>query len=436
MKKILLFLSTYFIICLSVSGQNFEVKVEPLDQVPSVGLQSFAWAQQDGYWLLAGGRLDGLHRRQPFASFDLAGHNKQLIVLQPATGKIWTAPLTELPAPMQDQLSATNMAFITEGEYLYIAGGYGYSATEKNHTTYPNLLALHVKTLIEAIKTGSPLQAHIRQVRDPKFAVTGGALKKIDNHFYLVGGQRFAGRYNPHGPDHGPGFVQEYTNAIRRFALNDNGENLVVTHLQETIDTANLHRRDFNVVPQIMPDGQQGLTAFSGVFRSNADLPYLTCVNINSKEHAVQPGFEQFYNHYHCANIPLYSAGANEMHTLFFGGIAQYFDSAGVMKKDDNVPFVRTIARVTRNAGGMMKEYKMTAEMPSLLGAGAEFIPLENLPHFANGVIKLDELPNGPTLIGYIFGGISSTAPNVFWTNNGSQSSANATVFKVIITKK
>jgi hypothetical protein len=150
----------------------------------------------------------------------------------------------------------------------------------------------------------------------------------------------------------------------------------------------------------------------------------------------VQPGFEQFYNHYHCANIPLYSARANEMHTLFFGGIAQYYDSTGIMKKDDNVPFVRTIARVTRNADGMMKEYKMTAEMPSLLGAGAEFIPLENLPNFANGVIKLDELANGSTFIGYIFGGISSTAPNLFWTNNGSQSSANATVFKVIITKK
>jgi hypothetical protein len=436
MKKILLIISTSLLLWLSGPGQSFELRVEPMDQVPSIGLQSFAWAQKDGYWLLVGGRLDGLHRRQPFASFDIAGHNKQLIVLEPATGKIWTAPLTELPIPMQDQLSATNMAFITEGEYLYIAGGYGYSVTEKNHTTYPNLLALQVKKLIEAIKTGGTLTPHIRQISDPKFAVTGGALEKMDNHYYLVGGQRFVGRYNPHGPDHGPGFVQEYTNAIRRFTIEDNGEKLMVTHLPETIDTANLHRRDFNVVPQIMPDGQQGLTAFSGVFRSDADLPYLTCVNITSKDHAVQPGFEQFYNHYHCANIPLYSARANEMHTLFFGGIAQYYDSTGIMKKDDNVPFVRTIARVTRNADGMMKEYKMTAEMPSLLGAGAEFIPLENLPNFANGVIKLDELANGSTFIGYIFGGISSTAPNLFWTNNGSQSSANATVFKVIITKK
>lgn len=436
MKRIAIIISTYFLLWLQVSGQSFEVGVEPMDWVPSIGLQSFAWAQQDGYWLLVGGRLDGLHRRQPFASFDIAGHNKQLMVLQPSTGKIWTAALTELTTPIQDQLSATNMAFITEGEYLYIAGGYGYSATEKNHTTYPNLLALQVKKVIEAIKTGSTLIPHIRQISDPKFAVTGGALEKLDNHFYLVGGQRFVGRYNPHGPDHGPGFVQEYTNAIRRFTIEDNDEKLMVTHLTETIDTANLHRRDFNVVPQIMPDGQQGLTAFSGVFRRDADLPYLSSVNITGKGHAVQAGFEQIYNHYHCANIPLYSANANEMHTVFFGGISQYYDSAGVLMKDDDVPFVRTIARVTRNASGLMKEFKLPLEMPALLGAGAEFIPLENLPHYANDVIKMDELPKGTTLIGYIFGGISSTAPNVFWTNNGTQSSANSTVYKVVIIKK
>jgi hypothetical protein len=436
MKRIAIIISTYFLLWLQVSSQSFEVGVEPMDWVPSIGLQSFAWAQQDGYWLLVGGRLDGLHRRQPFASFDIAGHNKQLMVLQPSTGKIWTAAFSELTTPIQDQLSATNMAFITEGEYLYIAGGYGYSATEKNHTTYPNLLALQVKKVIEAIKTGSTLIPHIRQISDPKFAVTGGALEKLDNHFYLVGGQRFVGRYNPHGPDHGPGFVQEYTNAIRRFTIEDNDEKLMVTHLTETIDTANLHRRDFNVVPQIMPDGQQGLTAFSGVFRRDADLPYLSSVNITGKGHAVQAGFEQIYNHYHCANIPLYSANANEMHTVFFGGISQYYDSAGVLMKDDDVPFVRTIARVTRNASGLMKEFKLPLEMPALLGAGAEFIPLENLPHYANDVIKMDELPKGTTLIGYIFGGISSTAPNVFWTNNGTQSSANSTIYKVVIIKK
>jgi hypothetical protein len=57
------------------------------------------------------------------------------------------------------------------------------------------------------------------------------------------------------------------------------------------------------------------------------------------------------------------------------------------------------------------------------------------LSQYPNGVLKLDELPKGTTLIGYIFGGISSTVPNVFWTNNGTQSSAAKSVFKVSIVK-
>jgi hypothetical protein len=250
-----------------------------------------------------------------------------------------------------------------------------------------------------------------------------------------VPAHKFMGRYNPHGPDHGPGFLQQYTDAIRRFTLQDNGTKISVNFLPEIKDTANLHRRDFNVVPQVMPNGEEGLTAFSGVFRSDADLPYLNCVNIDSSGYNLNKNFTQYYNHYHCANIPLFSTAANEMHTVFFGGIAQYYDSAGTMIKDDEVPFVKTIARVTRTADGVMKEYKLPIEMPALLGAGAEWIPNEKLPLLENGVIHMDALPKGSTLLGYIFGGIHSTAPNIFWTNNGKQSSAQATLFKVVIIK-
>lgn len=50
-------------------------------------------------------------------------------------------------------------------------------------------------------------------------AVTGGRLNQINNTYFLVGGQRFTGRYNPMGPEHGPGFTQEYTNQIKQFQL-------------------------------------------------------------------------------------------------------------------------------------------------------------------------------------------------------------------------
>jgi hypothetical protein len=188
-------------------------------------------------------------------------------------------------------------------------------------------------------------------------------------------------------------------------------------------------------VPQILTDGSEGVTAFSGVFQPTVDLPFLNCVNIDSNSYAVNNTFQQYYNHYHCATLPLYSVSNNEMHNVFFGGIAQYYDSLGVLVQDNNVPFVKTIARVTRNAAGTMAEYKLPIEMPSLLGAGAEFIPIISIPHFGNEVLKLDDLTADSTLVGYIYGGISSTAANIFFTNTGTQSNASSQIFKVYVIK-
>jgi hypothetical protein len=123
------------------------------------------------------------------------------------------------------------------------------------------------------------------------------------------------------------------------------------------------------------------------------------------------------------------------MHNIFFGGIAQYYDDNGLLVQDNNVPFVNTIARVTRDANGAMAEYKLPVEMPALLGAGAEFIPVPSVPAYDNEVLKFDDFTTDTALVGYIFGGISSTAPNIFFTNTGSQSSASNEIFKVYVIK-
>ncbi|MBK9338536.1 MAG: hypothetical protein IPM98_19200 [Lewinellaceae bacterium] len=73
--------------------------------------------------------------------------------------------------------------------------------------------------------------------------------------------------------------------------------------------------------------------------------------------------------------------------------------------------------------------------MPALLGAGSEFVPLEDVPVYANGVVKLDDLTADSMLVGYIYGGIASTAPNIFWINTGVESSTNSTIFKVFVIK-
>lgn len=429
------------ILFLAFAGQTyaqttpFQVAIEPLNINGLGGLQAFAWGQHNGKWLIIGGRLDGLHRRQPFAAFDIAGHNNQLIVVDPVAQQKWSTSLSSLPIGLQEQLSSTNMEFYQEGDYLYLVGGYGYSNTSVDHITYPNLSAVKVPDVINAIINGTSFTSNFRQITDTIFAVTGGYLNKIYDTYYLTGGQKFIGRYNPMGPNNGPGFIQEYTNSIRKFTILDDGVTISISHLTPIYDAANLHRRDYNVVPQILPTGQEGLTAFSGVFQVGVDLPFLNCVNIDSTGHTVNNAFSQYYNHYHCAHIPIFSASNNEMHTIFFGGIAQYYDSLGVLVQDNNVPFVKTIARVTRANNGTMSEYKLPIEMPALLGAGSEFIPIDSLPLYNNHVFKLDDFTDDTTLVGYIYGGISSSAANIFFTNTGTQSNASSQIFKVYVIK-
>jgi len=413
----------------------FQISLQTFSINSLGGIQSYAWGQHNGKWLIVGGRLDGLHRRQPFAAFDLAGHNTQLIVVDPVSQQKWSAPLTSLPQSMQEQFSSTNMEFHQQGDYLYLLGGYGYSASSLDHITFPNLSAIKIPDVINAIINANAFSSFCRQITDTMFAVTGGVLNKINNTYYLTGGQKFMGRYNPQGPTHGPGFVQHYTNAIRKFKINDNGVSLSVTHLPSTVDAVNLHRRDYNVAAQIFPSGEEGITAFSGVFQATVDLPYLNCVNIDSAGYSVNNAFAQYYNHYHCARVPLYSSSNNEMHTVFFGGIAQYYDSLGTLVQDNNVPFVKTIARVTRDANGIMSEYKLPIEMPALLGAGSEFIPVEGLSHYGNDVLKLDDFTADTTLLGYVFGGISSSAANVFFSNAGVPSIASGQIFKIYLIK-
>lgn len=434
MKKTIVLYYVFLLIYFSSNAQvaPFTIYLEPMSINNSVGLQAFSYGQHNGKWLIIGGRLDGLHRRQPNFSFDDAGNNKQIIVIDPIAQQQWTTSINTLPIAIKEQLSSTNMEFHQYGNYLYIIGGYGFNAATASKKTFDNLISINVPNLIDAVINNTNINIHFRQISDPKFAVTGGHLKKINDLFYLVGGNQFDGNYNPMG---NPTYTQVYTNAIRKFSISDDGINLSVAFLPEQYDATNLHRRDFNVVPQIYADGSEGITAFSGVFQPTINLPFLNCVNIDSINYVVNNSFQQHYNHYHCAVLPAYSKSKKEMHNVFFGGIAQYYDSLGYLVQDPNVPFVKTIARVTRDSIGVMSEYKLPIEMPTFLGAGSEFILNLDIPHFTNEVINLDSLNEDTTLAGYIYGGISSSAPNIFFINTGVESNASSQIFKVFIIK-
>lgn len=430
MKRLLFFLS--FVICSLTYAQNFpfELKIDSISIPELGGLQSYAVGQANGKWLIIGGRLDGLHRRQPWATFDSIGHNTQLIVIDPIEKKRWTAPLTSLSETLQDQLSATNMEFNQKGDYLYLVGGYGLSNRVKVHITYPNLAAIHVPTVIDAIINQKDFSSAIYQIQDEQFAITGGKMFQVNDVFFITGGQRFDGAYNPMN---NPTFTQKYTSAIKSYTFDVSNNQLTFNHLKDIVDEEYLHRRDYNVLPQILPDGRDGLISFSGVFQKELNLPYLYAVAIDHNSFKVVPDFAQYYNHYHCAAISLFDEQNKQMNNLFFGGIAQYFDSLGVLTQDNDVPFVRTVSLVTVAENGQMAEYKLPIEMPDYLGSASEFIVNPELKVYPNGVISQDGFSSDKILLGYIYGGIKSSAANVFWINTGVESSASEMIYPVYI---
>jgi hypothetical protein len=416
-------------------SQPFTLTLEPVIPREFTGIQSYAWAKEGDNVVIIGGRTDGLHRRQPFAAFGKKYNNTELIVVDLKKEKVWKKNILQFPVALSEQLQSSNMEFSQQGNELLIIGGYGYSETQKNHITHPAIILIKVKELINSIINKQDITPFINQLADERMAVTGGRLNKLGNLFYLVGGQRFDGRYNPHGPDHGPGFSQQYTNQIRKFTITERDGKLSIENYTAITDSQLLHRRDYNLLQQKDANGNEMLSIYSGVFQYGKDVPFTTLVDINETGYREVPGFNQLFSHYHTATLPIFNTNTKTMYSVFFGGIAQHYkDSSGKMVTDSNVPFVKHISVVERNQNSI-KEYILPETMPGYFGAAAEFIPANEIPFTSTGILQLDKVKKKKILVGYIIGGIDSRAPNVFWSNDADPSRASPVIWKVYFSK-
>jgi hypothetical protein len=430
MNKYLLIILLFFL-----NKENFAQNTFPYDVVltpiaiPNLpGLHSYAFAQDNGKWLVIGGRKDGIHARQPNSSFPALQNNTDIYVIDVNTQQFWSASLNSLATGIKEQLQSTNMNFHQEGNALFIIGGYAFSTSANDHVTFDKLTSVDVPNLINAIINGNPITPYFKQISDPIFQNSGGQLGKIGSDYYLVGGQIFTGRYNPGG---GPSYVQTYKEMYQKFAIDNSGTQLSIANYSSVSDPVHLHRRDYNLVPQIFPNGEEGYTISSGVFQVNVALPFLYPVDIKASGYYPQTQFNQYLSNYHSGKVGIYDLANNRMHSLFFGGISQHYYNGINLVQDDNCPFVKTISRVTRLANGTLSEHNFPVEMPNLKGSGAEFIPNTNLPHYANEVIKLNDIATPEIVIGHLYGGIQSPSINAFTDNQTDLTSADPTIYEV-----
>lgn len=433
-------LSTWLLIALfalfgrltAQSHFDYSLELIPITIPNLPGLHSYAYGQSEGKWLVLGGRLDGLHARQPFNAFPATQNNTDLYVIDVQTQQFWTASINTLAQGLKEQLQSTNMEFFQDNDTLYIIGGYARSESQNDHITFPYLTSVDVPGVINAVINNNGIGDFFKQAEDPIFAVTGGQLGKLGDYFYLVGGHRFDGRYNPMGQ---PTYIQEYSNEIRKFTIDNSGGQLSFGNYSALSDPVHLHRRDYNLMPQIFPNGDLGYTISSGVFQLNVDLPYLYPVDI--RESGIEPitTFNQYLSNYHGASASLFDANHNEMYSIFFGGMSQYYYENGVLIQDDSVPFVKTISLLVRDSEGNLTEFAFPMEMPILTGASAEFIINKNLAQYERDIIRLDEISESNFTIGYIYGGINSPLLNPFNSNQTSLTSASSAIYEVKLSR-
>lgn len=430
--------TTIFLLILITNGKaqvEFGVSVEEINFNIDYGLQSYAKGYYNGTWYLMGGRTDGLHQRQPFASFSPNNNHSNILTINFNNQTTQAYSINNLPTPVKEQLESTNIQFVQVNNMLFLIGGYGFSTTKGNHITHSLLTAINLPQLEIELKNNGNIANAFSFVEDSNMAVTGGYLHYLNDTFYLIGGHLFNGRYNPQGPNHGPGFVQKYTEEIRKFSVATSPV-LSIQNYRAIKNAQEFHRRDYNVASTIFPDGKKGFTAFSGVFRHTVDLPWENAVDILENDIQVRSDFSQKLSHYHSAHLSIFNGEKNSMDYLFFGGIAKYyFDENNQLIDDPNVPFVKTISLVRRDNKNALTEMALNNKMPGFLGAGAEFFPVDASFFDTENILHINEVANQKVLVGYIYGGIESSAKNIFFVNTGSQSNATSRVFEVYIDK-
>lgn len=393
-------------------------------------LQSYALATYQDMWVMIGGLKIGFHGTSNNPPPFLSNYaNDSIWVIDPIHGASYGVPV---PQQYWNSLSVTNAQYYQSGNDFYLCGGYTVSdpGQKQLNTTSDYFFKINIPNLIQYVKSGGNtpgLNEVFPVVFESDFIqVSGGELLKTNDNFYLIGGQNYQGVYTLGGNG-------KYTNAIRSFNLIQNQSVWNLTNRKSLVDSVNLHRRDFNLVPYINSDGLTDAIIYGGVFTSK-DLSYLNPVYIgglssgNPSIHV--GGTQQQCNQYTCAGISFYISPYLPRLYGFIGGITyKEYDAGknGLVTGDNGVPmpFSNLVDFMVTDGDTSIELVQLPPQtlLPGYLGSNASFVPLPQylMDGYLN-ILDLNKIFTGSysnIKIGYLCGGILSDGPTSGTTPKG-----------------
>ena len=433
----------------------YEITLREISLAPATmpTLHSMAAAVWQDQWVLLAGSTNGLHGMTGNNAFDPQYENREVWVIDPATGQSWHKSLVEtssasgLSPDVVDSLSSVNTEFYQDGATLMVTGGYGYKRSAVDHKTYDTLTFIALPGLVAWVKEPAGLETsravdHIQQIRDSYFQVTGGSLERLDGEYQLVMGQNYDGRYRP--------FVNGvYTRQVRRFQVVEETTGWTVPPASKlaTPPVDAYRRRDLNVATIVQAGAVPGsyedrAVVYSGVFTPEGGVwtvPVLIAPGgvVTMADPTALDTLRQGFQIYHCAKVGLFHRATREMHVVTFGGITilERDSATGLFTRDDNAPFTNQCGVVVRTEDGKFEQYFLPTRFPLIqttdgkelrFGTNAEFFPAPGMAKMNSKVLDLT-LIRSETVIGHIFGGIMADA------GNDGNTAPSGRVFEVVL---
>jgi len=399
-------------------------------QLPA--LNQMAVAQYDGYWLIIGGSNKGIH------DFSYDDFNLNIYVFNPATNQVFSESIgnTNIPLPVRQQITSLTPSFLQYKNYLYIVGGYYNNSIESSdYTTLQIITSYNIPGMIKAIINHDPdLNSYINyNTLEPAFKNAGGGLGVINDSYYLALGQDCEGFYCT--------VLRKYNNTVYKFATDPDLKSIVfesfIYRSESTL--SGFRRRDFNLVPFKLR-GKQTLLAMGGPFTSGSTaLVWTNGIIFDANLNYNNSFINQQANQYKDAFLAINSQRNNYILDATFSGFSNLYWAESGIEYSALTPFGNILDLIKYDeSNNTATEYinnqpvcsNQTLDNCLYMGVGAVFIPVNDSYYDTRQVLQLDRL-SGQTLVGYLYGGFSSTQQNVF---GNSDSYATNQAYAVYVT--